>query len=160
MRTLLLASLLLASCATETPTSAVLDNGYAADDGGTNQVVVYRGWWFVTEFLDPVLPGASSGPERSVEGSDFAYVVLAPGWDPSSGAPPSVLLPVRSAGPLASTRGDTLHVLVSPTPFIGDCSSGSPLTQDDADFITHRIFPGDFARYTYDAKTCKLTARP
>jgi hypothetical protein len=138
-------------CDTETATSAVVDNA-------SSSVTVYKAWWGATLFRDPVAPSAESETERTVPSNDFAYALLAPGWDPNSGAPPSRLVAVRSSAPLSATRGDTLHIVVSDDAFVGDCAAGKPLSQDDADFITQRIFPGDFAGGVYDATTCTTHA--
>ena len=51
--------------------------------------------------------------------------------------------------------GSTL-ALVSDATFVGSCAAGQPLSQDDADLVTQRIFPGDFAGLTYDARTCTM----
>ena len=150
------------ACDTETPTTAVVDDAYPAIDGGdpATQIVVYKTWWQTTVFLDPVLPGAESQAQRTVPASDYAYVLLAPGWDPASTTPPAVLVPVRSNDKLAVARGDTLHITVSDATFTGNCAAGKPLAQSDVDFITQSIFPGDFATVTYDAKTCMATPIP
>jgi hypothetical protein len=147
-------------CETETPTSAIIENAYPApDDAGdpSKQTTVFKAWWATTLFSDPVVPGTASGTERTVPDIDFAYAVLAPGWDPASTTPPTTLIPVRSAAKLAVNRGDTLHVTISDVSFLGDCRAGKPLTQEDADFITQRIFPGDFSAVRYDPKTCTAT---
>ena len=146
----------LASCETEDPTMAVVADAYPAvgDAGAAGEVSVYKAWWSTTLVADPVAPGGESPAQRAVPASDYAYALLAPGWDPSSGAPPSRLVAVRSTTKLSVGRGDTLRIAVSPESFDGDCAAGKPLAQDDADFITQRIFPGDFAGVTYDAKTC------
>jgi hypothetical protein len=41
--------------------------------------------------------------------------------------------------------------------FTGNCAAGQPLSQDEADFVTQRIFPGEIGTATYDAKTCTMT---
>lgn len=143
------------ACATSDPTDAVLDNDYAADTDGSG-VTVYSGWWSVATFLDPVPPGQESRPVRVVQGTDYGYALLARAWTPGSGSPVD-LVPVRSRGELFVERGDTLHFRVSPTSVDGDCATGVPLSQADADFITQRIFPGAFAGVTYDAATCSST---
>ncbi len=152
------------ACDTEDATMTVLDNAYpASPDGGgdpATQTVVYRAWWVTTYFSAPVPAGMSSDVERTVPVADFAYAVLAPKWDPASATPPANLVVVKSKAPLAIDRGDTLHIAVSDQTFMGNCASNQPLSQDDADFITQRIFPGEFANVTYDAKTCTTTLVP
>ena len=150
----------LVACETATPTSAVVDNAYAAvPDGGdpAAQTVVYRAWWVATYFPDPVAGGTTSAEQRSVPATELAYALLAPGWDPASTTPPSRLIVVRSKAPLESVRGEVLHIAVSDQTFTGNCVAGQPLSQEDADFVTQRIFPGPFANVTYDAKTCTST---
>jgi hypothetical protein len=150
-RTFALALVLgVAACETPDPTSAVVDNAYPVASG----IVVYKAWWSATLFRDPVAPGASSDIERSVPESDVVYALLAPGWDPTSGSPPTRLVAVRSKEKLAAPRGDTLHIVVSDATFVGNCAAKQPLSQTDADFITQRIFPGDFANTLYSAQNC------
>ncbi len=158
--------LIVSACDTEDPTSAVIDNEYPAvdPDGGdpSQQTVVYKVWWSSSLFLSPIPSAAESDPSRVVTGGDVAYVILAPGWDPASTYPPTTLIPVKTRNSLFVKRGDTLHIHVSDTTVIGNCSArtSGQLTQDDADFITQRIFPGDFATGTYNAKSCALTLFP
>lgn len=146
---------LTGACETSTPTRAVLDNGYAP--AAAASVTVYKGWWSVASFLDPVPAGAESAPVRIVEGTDYGYALLAPGWIADSGAP-STLVPVRTRTELTARRGDTLHLHIAPDTADGDCASGTPLSQSDADFITARIFPAEFAGKRYDAATCTTTS--
>jgi hypothetical protein len=144
-------------CETEDPTRIVVDNAYPAiADGGdvAAQIVVYKVWWEVTLFTEPVLPGETSGDQRGVPQTATAYALLAPGWDPQSGAPPARLVVVRSKEPLGVARGATLRIGVSDATFAGNCAAGQPLPEEEARFITERIFPGDFANVIYDAKTC------
>jgi hypothetical protein len=154
LRALSIASLLLAlaACDTEDPSKAVVDNGFPASSG----TVVYRAWWVATYFADPVAGGATSTEQRSVPASDFAYAVLAPGWDPASGTAPATFVFVKSKAPLSVARGDTLHIVVDDQTFTGSCAANQPLSQDEADFITQRIFPGELGTMVYDAKTCAL----
>jgi hypothetical protein len=150
-------------CETEDPTMVVVDNDYpAVAEGGdpAREVTVYKVWWVTSLVPEPVAPGAEGQPQRTVPGSDYAYAVLAPGWDPSSSTPPTTFLPAKSAATLSAARGDTLHVRVSDDTFAGNCGAGKPLSQDEADFITQRIFPGEFAGVAFDAKSCAATAGP
>jgi hypothetical protein len=146
----------LAGCNTSHPTSAVLSNEYppARDAGSADSMPVYQGWWSVAQFPDPVPAGQVSDPVRVVPGSDYAYALLAPGWDPASGMPPKALVPLRSAQKISVARGDTLTFVVADDATFGNCAAGKPLAQEDADFITQRIFPGPFADQTYDAAHC------
>ncbi len=149
----------LVGCETEDPTFAVVDNDFPMlTDGGTtpDSVAVYKVWWSSTLFSTPVAPGAESQSNRVVTGSDVAYALLAPAWDPSSGTAPTSLLPVRTSARLFVARGGTLHIRLSAATVEGICDAtpSQPLTQDDADFITQRIFPDEFANGFYDARTC------
>jgi hypothetical protein len=153
---------LLAAGCNDPPTTVVLDNDYPAH--AAVPLVVYDAYWQAVAFeqpdgaVAPVPPGESSGPESTVPASaNTAYVVLAPGWDPTSGAPPSSFIVLQSQAGFAVNLGDTLHIPVDDETFTGNCAAGSLLTQSQADFITQRIFPGDFASLSYDAATCTTT---
>jgi hypothetical protein len=162
----LLASLLVLpalalGCDTPDSTFAVIDDGYpSVPEGGdpSQTIAVYEGWWLVATFPTPVPGGGESETERVVTGTDYAYLVLAPGWDPSSGTPPPRLLPAMTRDEVSVARGDTLHIQVDDAHVAGNCAAGQPLTQDQADYITHSIFPGAFAAVVYDAASC--TSRP
>jgi hypothetical protein len=157
------ASLTITACDTPDPTKAVVDNAYPElADGGdpSKQIVVYRAWFVTTLFTEPVLPAQSSDELRSVPATDTAYALLAPGWDPEGTAPPTTLIAVQSKAKLSVSRGDVLHLAVSDATFAGSCAAKQQLSQADADFITQRIFPGDFANATYDATTCTSTPIP
>lgn len=148
----------LVACDTEDASSSVIDNAYPAApaDGSdpAKQTVVYRAWWFATYYAAPVPGGASSDIQRAVPASDFAYAVLAPGWDPASETPPTSLVLVKSKAPFAVERGALVHVTISDATFAGNCAARQPLSQEEADFITQSIFPGVFTDKVYDAKTC------
>jgi hypothetical protein len=138
----------------------VVDNDYpSVPEGGdtSKEMTVYKVWWVTSLLPDAVSPGSEGQAERTVPNTDFAYAVLAPGWDPASTTPPTQLIAAKSSAKLTIARGDTLHVHVSDETFEGNCTAGKPLSQDDADFITQRIFPVSFANVQYDAKTCTAT---
>lgn len=150
---------LATGCETPDATQAVFVNRYPAGEvGAPNTVVLSAGWWSVAELDAAVLPGAESDPVRIVKGTDYAYALLAIGWDPESGALPTRVIPVRSRAQLSAARGDTLRIEISDATTLGNCASGEPLSQADADFITQRIFPGPFSGLTYDAATCTTSA--
>src|SRR5579884_2619742 len=90
---LLLGGALLVGC-NDNPTTAVIENGYpsAGDAGSPAATTVFRGWWVTTLFSTPVAPGATSEAERTIPGSDDAYVLIAPGWTPESAGPPGQLI--------------------------------------------------------------------
>jgi hypothetical protein len=151
----------LPACGTETPTEAVVVNGYALPSGSgqvSNEITVYRVWYATTLFRDPLGPGSTSDPIRTVPGRATAYAVLAPGWDPSSSDAPAAFVPVISNHALSVARGDTIQLVVSDRTFTGRCGGTPALDADEADFITQRIFPGEFEGLTYDPATC--TSRP
>jgi hypothetical protein len=150
----------LAGCQTEDPTMVVVDDDYPVLEGGgaAMETTVLKAWWVTSLLPDAVVPGAEGVAERTVPGTDFAYAVLAPGWDPSSSAPPPRFVVAKSTAKLTANLGDTLHVRVSTATFLGDCAAGQPLSQDDVDFITQRIFPGEFPGLAYDAASCTARA--
>ena len=141
MKKLILLFLLFAC---DDPALVVVDDAYA--DGTRVDAV----WWRETLVPDQVEPGASSPAYRATTGSDYAYLLLE-----RNGAP----FVARSKDALSVDRGDTLHVVASPDRIVGDCATGTPLTQAEGDFITQRIFPAAFDGAIYDATTCK-TFRP
>lgn len=153
----------LPACDTETPTTASLKNDYPeVADGGDPALrrIVYKAWYASTLFLEPVAPGETSGEQRTVPSTDYVYALLAIGWDPASGTPPGRVVPLRSKAQLAVSRGNLGLIQVSPARFYGDCTAGTALSQEDADFITERIFPGAFSGLKYDAATCTSTSVP
>ena len=106
----------------------------------------------------PIPPGGSSGPLSTIAASDnTAYVVLAPGWDPTSAAPPTSFIVMQSKTGLSVHLNETLHIGVDDEHFAGNCLAGSHLTQKQADFITQFVFPGTFGAIRYDAATCTAT---
>ena len=149
----------LVGCDTADPTLAVVDNGYPPPPSGADeQTTVVKVWWSVTLFAGAVAAGASSAEDRVVPASDYAYALLAPGWSPLSPLPPSRLVVVRTREKVDVVRGGTARITISPATTLGDCDAGSTLTQEEADFITQRIFPGDFAGHVYDATLCVTTS--
>jgi hypothetical protein len=147
-------------CDDPDPTLAIVDNAFPPPPQGgepSAQTAVFKVWWSVTLFSDPVAAGASSQANRVVPGREAAYALLAPGWDPASGTPPTTLIPVKLRSEVSAARGDTVHITIAEATVDGLCASGTALSQDDADLITHRIFPGDFANVTYDAARCIST---
>jgi hypothetical protein len=150
-----LAALLAGGClpASDTSTFAVLDNGYPAPSG----YVVYAAMWQAVRFTSPIPPGTSSDPQDTVPASaNTAYVVLAPGWNPSSATAPSTFIVLESRQGFGVHVGDTVHIPVSDAAFAGNCAAGSTLAQSEADFITQTVFGdlGIFAGRRYDAATC------
>lgn len=149
---------LTSACETSDETRAVFDNEYPARESRSpDRVVLYKGWWSVAQLAAPVLPGAESDAVRVVNGSDYAYALLAIGWDPASGRSPTRVIPIRTNTPLSVARGETLFIDISDATTLGNCLTGQPLSQDDADFITQRIFPGPFTGLHYDAASCTTT---
>lgn len=153
-------SIALVACAgfpDEAPkTRVVLDNRYAA----ATSFVVYDAYWLNVSFSgQPVAPGAASDPHDAIPASadNTAYVLVAPGWDPSSAATPTSFVVLRSKAGYALALGDTLRIPIDDTGFDGNCAAQSTLSQADADFITQIVFPSDFNGLQYDAATCTTT---
>lgn len=141
----------------DTPhTDVVLDNDYPTSR--TDALVICRAAWQAVTFQDPLAPGASSDPQSTVAASEnTAYVVLAPGWDPASAAPPTSFVVLQSRQGFAVHLDNTLQIPVDDTTFMGNCAAHSFLSQTQADFITQFVFPGDFASFRYDAASCKTS---
>lgn len=139
-------------------TNVVIDNGYPPV--APSPFVVYRAWWQAVAFPAPIPPGTSSDPQPTVAASaNRAYVVVAPGWDPMSPMSPTALIVLQSLDGFAVRLDQTLHIPVDDTTFAGNCAAGSPLTQDQADFIIGRVFAAaDLGMLTYDAATCTVTS--
>jgi hypothetical protein len=120
--------------------------------------MVYRAQWQAQWFDAAIRPGSSSDPQDTVPASsNTAYVVLAPGWDPASSVAPTSFVVMQSRGGYGVHLNETLHIPVDDSTFLGNCASGSTLSQDQADFITQLVFPDDFASLAYDAATCTTT---
>ena len=139
-------------------TSVVLENRYPTTPD--NALVVYDAHWQNVSFQGQHVPsGASSAPQVTVPASadNEAYVVLAPGWDPTSTTPPTTFMVLQSRSGFAVALGDTLDIPVDDVGFEGNCAAGSRLTQEQADFLTQIVFASDFAGLQYDASTCTTT---
>lgn len=134
--------MLLTSCDDATSVRVVND---------TERAVVNRLWWQTTLFATPVEPQSSSPLARTVPASDFAYALLTSTADDAG-----TLLPIRSRERLHVERGAVLDVHVNSTDWLGFCDAGQPLTQEEADFITQRIFATQFAAQTFDADSCSM----
>jgi hypothetical protein len=142
------------ACDSATPTTLVVESGY--DAAAALRPVVFRVWYAATLVDEPLSSGAASEPLRTVPGTDYAYALVARGWDPASETPPAALFALRSKDKLTAHRGEELRVRVSDATFDGDCVTGHALAQLAADFVTQRIFPGPFAGGRYDAATCAI----
>src|ERR1700722_8698155 len=145
----------------DTPdTEVVVDNRYPV--ARMDALVVYRvKWqaaWEAGILRDPIVPGSSSEPQETIAASEnTAYVLLAPGWDPASAAPPTSLIVLQSREGFGVHLDNTLHIPVDDAAFIGNCAARSFLTQTQADVITKLVFPDVFASLHYDAATCTTT---
>ncbi len=158
VRNVPLALALLGTVACDTPhTQVIVENAYPTASGN----VVYRAFWEADSFTAPIAPGSSSDPEDSLFASaNTAYAVLAPGWDAASGSIPTSLVVLQSRSGFALAFDKTLTISISDATFAGNCSTGSVLSQADADFITHNIFAADFVGLHYDAATCTTSGSP
>ncbi len=165
-RLLALALAPLAIACGDTPhTTVVLENHYPTS--AASPLVIYDAFWHSVSFQgSPLSPGAAAEPPL-VDGAAqlvvptsgaTAYAVLAPGWDPASTTPPTKLVVLQSRGQYALHLNGTLRIVVDDTSFAGDCAAGDPLPQAQADYITERVFPADFAGLQYDAATCTVSA--
>jgi hypothetical protein len=85
-----------------------------------------------------------------------AYVILAPGWDPTSTTTPTSFIVLQSREGFGVAFDETLRIPVDDSTFIGNCGSGSFLPQAKADFITRYVFQGLFASLRYDAARCTV----
>jgi hypothetical protein len=157
-----LGTLLLACGATgcDTPsTTVVLENEYPRS--AERPLVVYDAVWETVEWKTPIPPGTSSDPQPTVATSgSTAYVLLAPGWDAKSGAPPAEYVLLQSRDELGLRFAETLEIPVDDATFAGNCASGSHLSQAQADFMTQLVFAGEFGALGYDAATCTARSGP
>jgi hypothetical protein len=140
--------------ACESPQSyVVFDNDYPLT--ARSDLVIFQAQWQAVSLQQPIAPGASSGPQDTVPASEnTAYVLVAPGLDPPSPRPPATFLLLQSRTGFSVHLGDTVHIPVDDTTFAGNCAAGSPLTQEQADFITQTVFSSAFAGLHYDAASC------
>ncbi len=145
----------VASAGCDTPsTSVIVQNQFAP----VTSFVVYRAFWQAVAFDDPIAPGEASDPASTVPASpNTAWALVAPGWDPASAATPTSFIVLQSRGGFAVSLRDTLRIPVDDTTFAGDCAAGSTLSQQEADFITRRVFAAELAGLVYDAATCTTT---
>jgi hypothetical protein len=144
-------------------TDVLLANQYPASSG----FVVFDAFWQAVSLANPecpVEPGDSSAAQSTVAASDnTAYVVIAPGYTGScdgGAATPASQLVLQSRQGFSVHTNTTLTIPVDDTTFAGNCAAGSTLSQDQADFITTRVFAADFAGLHYDAATCTTTLAP
>jgi hypothetical protein len=150
----------LAGCDQRPVTTVTIDNDYPPS---ATPLVVYRAYWQAVAFQNPIPPGGSSDAQSTVAASDnTAYVVLAPGWDADSSVSPTSFVLMQSRSGFSVDLNGALHIPVDDSTFIGNCASGSPLSQEQADFIAERIFtqtifPDAAAPFTYDAVNCTTT---
>jgi hypothetical protein len=147
----LCAGFLFLACEGPATANVILNNEYPAQSG----LVVYQAYWQAVLFSSPVPPGTASEAQPTVAASEnTAYVVVAPGWNPSSSTPPSSFILLQSQGGFSVNLGSTLTIPVADSTFSGNCASGSVLSQSQANFITQLVFPRLFEGLTYDAATC------
>jgi hypothetical protein len=140
--------------ASNASTFVVLDNDYAAASG----LVIYQAFWQAVSFQAPIVPGSSSDPQSTVPASaNSAWVVLAPGWDPTSTTSPTTFVVLQSKQGYGVDVSNTVDIPVNDATFAGNCANGSFLTQSQADFITQIVFSGIFGGLQYDAATCTTT---
>ena len=136
-------------------TTVVLQNTYLST---LDAPLIYQGFWQAVRFSTPVVPGASSDPQVTVPASaNTAYVVLAPGWNSTDPEPPTTFVVLQSQTGFAVALDSALNIAVDDTTFVGNCATGSHLDQDQADFITQRVFQAVFEGLTYDAASCAVT---
>jgi hypothetical protein len=141
-------------------TFVVLENDYPAPSGssGSSGMVIYESFWEAATFSTPIPPGSSSTPMVAVPASaNTAYVLLAPGWDPTSTTPPTRFVVLESKQGYGVDVSNTVDIPVSDATFTGNCAAGSFLTQVQADFLTQIVFSSVFAGFRYDAATCTTT---
>jgi hypothetical protein len=139
-------------------TNVVIENRYTS--ATPSPLVIYRATWHAVAFKEPIAPGASSAAEVTLPASsNTAYVIAAPGWDPSSKTKPAKLVVMQSRAGYEVHLDTTLHIPVDDATFAGNCGAGSRLSQADADVLTQLVFPCDFVGVTYDAATCTTTPR-
>jgi len=143
-------------CFPRPDTSVVLENDYPRDAAAP--YVIYQAYWQAVLFDAAIVPGASSDAMATVPASgNTAYVLVAPGWDPTSKTPPRSIVVLESSGQFGVNLDDTLTIPVSDQTFVGNCAAGSVLTQAEADKITSLVFPGVFTQLHYDAHDCTTT---
>jgi hypothetical protein len=159
--TFLLAPLTLA-CDQHPRTRVVLENKYPSS--GETPFIVYRAFWQAVPFQQPLPPGSSSDEQDTVPASlNAAYAAVAPGWDPDASTVPTSFLFLQSKSGFEVHLNDTLDIGVDDATFAGNCAAGSFISQEQADFMTQRIFtqtlfPDAFAPFFYDATSCATTA--
>jgi hypothetical protein len=147
----------------DTPsTTVVLANDYPPST--TNPFVIHGAFWQAVSFPTPISPGTATAPHDTVAASaNTAYVVVAPGWNPTAdggAATPTSFIVLESLLGFDVHWNSTLRIAVDDATFVGNCDAQSFLTQPEADFITERVFASTFAGLHYDAATCTTTLVP
>lgn len=137
-------------------TRVIVENRFSPS---ANSYVIYRAFWQAVSFTTPIAPGSSSDPANTIAASDnTAYAVVAPGWDPQSPAAPTSFILLQSEHGFSVHVNETLDIPIDDLLFSGNCAVGRPLDQDQADFLTQRVFAGVFDGLGYDAATCSTTS--
>ena len=147
----------LLGCDSVSETKVLVENRYPAQ----SRLPVYHAFWQAVLFTTPIPPGAASEAQFSVPASpNTAYALLAPGWDPASADAPTSFVVLRSRSGFELHLNGALRIPVDDETFAGNCQAGSLLSQEECDFVTQRVFAGDFVGLTYDAASCTTRAAP
>ena len=135
--------------------TAVLDNKYPPS---ATPLVVYRAAFETATFGDPVPPGSSSTPQRTEPTSgDNCYVLLAPGWTPTTSPAPTSFVIMKSVQTFGVGAGEVVHIPIDDSSFIGNCATGRVLPQEEATVIAKSFFRDLLAGVEYNAATCTIT---
>jgi hypothetical protein len=158
MRTLeavaMLSAFTMVAC--DSDATVVLDNRYPSTSGEPQ--FVYRAQFMQAQWDTAVPPQSSSVPESTLETSgDWAYVLLAPGWDARMDAGPQSFVVLKSYETIAAGAGKDVRIAIDDTTFRGRCAAGSFLTQVEADAITNAFFSDALDGFVYNASDCTTT---
>jgi hypothetical protein len=135
---------------------AVVVNELGANDP---PITLEKVWFRTTLFTRPVAPGESSETLRIGTGVEYAYAVIRVGQDDPDGGPPARRYVARTREPVDAQPATVTSIVFSATGSQSLCFGAPPLTREDWNFVTSRIFPSEQVE-PYDPASCAAPPGP
>lgn len=139
------------ACAPE-PAKASVVNAFPAASPNT----IVKVWYRTTLFTDAIQPGDESAQKPVGTGSEPAYALIALDYDPEAGTS-SRKVPARTRDSIETKDDDQVKLTFGADTATGPCVGGTPMTQEEYDFIAQRIFPDDLLE-PIDSVVCGTVA--